>query len=125
MTTATAKADRVSVNRAPKGGAVSPINGLFYKGGQFMPMATTGFMAGPAKLEGSSRQVAWATRLRDEALAKLDLALINANALLSVADRTEAPAIRSACRTLAIVRHAVKCERSAAAIIDNRMAAFS
>jgi hypothetical protein len=123
MTTATAKADRVNINRAPRGGAVSPINGLYYKGGQFMPMAAAGFVAGPAKLEGSSRQVAWATRLRNEGLAKLDGALMDANALLAVASRKEAPAIRSACRTLAITRHCLKAQRSAVAIIDGRLMA--
>ncbi len=122
MTTTTRKADRFS-NRAPKGGAVSPINGLFYKGGQFMPMATIGFNAGPVRLMGSSRQVAWANRLRAEALAKLDLAIANANALLTVATRKEAPVVRSALRTLAITRHTVKATRSAATIIGWRQAA--
>ena len=122
MTTSTAKADRFS-NRAPRGGMVSPVNGIFYKGGRFMPMATSGLKSGPVKLEGSTRQVAWATRLRDEGLAKLDKALVEANALLSVATRKEAPAIRSACRTLAITRHSLKAQRSAAAIIDGRLMA--
>jgi hypothetical protein len=117
MTTTTLKADRVSINRAPKGGMVSPINGLFYKGGQFMPAATAGFNAGPATLEGSSRQVAWATRLRDEALVKVDDMLATAHELLKVAAWDEAPAIRAACRDLAITRHLVKAEKSAAKII--------
>jgi hypothetical protein len=123
MTTTTPKADRVSINRAPKGGAGSPINGLFYKGGRFMPLATAGFNAGPVTLMGSSRQVAWANRLRAEALAKLDDAIANANALLTVATRKEAPAVRSALRTLAITRHTVKATRSAATIIEWRTAA--
>jgi hypothetical protein len=37
MTTTTSKTDRI-YNRAPKGGAISPVNSRFYKGGQFMPM---------------------------------------------------------------------------------------
>ena len=123
MTTPTPKADRVSINRAPKGGAVSPINGLYYKGGQFMPLAAAGFNAGPVALMGSTRQVAWANRLRAEALAKLDDAIANANALLTVATRQQATAVRSALRTLAVTRHAVKATRSAATIIGWRQAA--
>ncbi len=121
MTSPAPKADRFP-NRAPKGGAVSPVNGLFYAGGQFMPMAVAGLTTGPVRLEGSTRQVAWATRLRDVRLARLDAVLAHANALLSVAPREEAPAIRAARRTVAIARHNLKCERSAAAIIDRRNA---
>jgi hypothetical protein len=90
---------------------------LFYKGGQFMPTATAGMVAAPAKLEGSSRQVAWASRLRNEGLAKLDAMLTDVNAALKVAARHEAPALRTVARTLATTRLLVKNERSAARII--------
>lgn len=36
MTTTTTTTGRI-LNRAPKGGEISPVNGRFYKGGQFMP----------------------------------------------------------------------------------------
>jgi hypothetical protein len=48
MTSPTPKADRF-INRAPRGGMVSPINNRFYKGGQFMPMAIVEVVAAPAR----------------------------------------------------------------------------
>jgi hypothetical protein len=120
--TTTPKANRFS-NRAPKGGAVSPVNGLFYAGGQFMPMVALVVELKPAPLAGSSRQVAWANRLRREALANLDDE-INARLLfLASPRRTVAAEYRPIVRRLLIARHALMTERSASAVIDRRMVA--
>ncbi len=121
MTSPTAKADRIGINRAPRGGAISPVNGMFYRGGQFMPMAVPGLAAGPARVEGSGRQVAWATRLKREELARLDRSLVEVNELLADSPREEKQAVRAIARKLAIARHLVSRERSAAAIIEGRV----
>jgi hypothetical protein len=117
MTTTTQKTDRFS-NRAPKGGAVSPVNGQFYLGGQFMPVVATPVVARPATLEGSTRQVAWANRLRVDALASLDDE-INAR-LLFLASPKDAKSVRPAIKQLLIARHNLKAERSAAKVIERR-----
>jgi hypothetical protein len=117
MTTATAKTDRFA-NRAPKGGAISSVNGQYYLGGQFMPMVAVVVEAKPAKLEGSSRQVAWANRLRREELASLDDE-INAR-LLFLANPKDARDVRPAIKRLLIARHNLMTERSAAKVIDRR-----
>lgn len=117
MTTTTTKADRFS-NRAPRGGAVSPVNGQFYLGGQFMPMVAVVVEVKPAVLEGSSRQVVWANRLRRETLARLEDE-INAR-LLSLGSPKEAKAVRPAIKRLLVARHGLMTERSAAKVIDRR-----
>jgi hypothetical protein len=114
----TRNADTANINRAPRGGAVSLVNGLFYLGGQFMPMAVEPVRLMPAPLAGSVRQVAWANRLRREALASLDDE-INAR-LIGLGDRKETRAYRPAVRRLLIARHALWTERSASAVIDRR-----
>jgi hypothetical protein len=118
MTTPTTKADRVNINRAPRGGAVSPVNGLFYLGGQFMPMAAGIVEYKPVPLVGSVRQVAWANRLRREALGRLDDE-INAR-LLFLASPKDARTVRPAIRRLMVARHALMVERSASVVIDRR-----
>ena len=115
MTTSTTKAERFS-NRAPKGGAVSPVNGQYYLGGQFMPMVASIAEVKPALLVGSSRQVAWANRLRRDELARLDDE-IHAR-LLFLASPKEAKAVRPAVRRLLIARHVLMIERSASIVID-------
>jgi hypothetical protein len=72
MTTTTPKADRYS-DRAPRGGAISPIIGQWYAGGQWMRMTAevVEVSAKTAPLAGRTRQVAWANRLRTQALATL------------------------------------------------------
>jgi hypothetical protein len=117
MTTTTIKADRFS-NRAPKGGAVSPVNGQFYKGGQFMPMVSTPVVVRPATLEGSTRQVAWANRLRCDALVSLQEE-IDARLLFLNSPKT-AKGVRPAIKRLLIARHALTVERSAARVIERR-----
>ncbi len=124
MTTAVNRADRFS-NRAPKGGAVSPINGLFYRGGQFMPMAPAEFKPGLPALDGSTAQVLWASRLRREELARLDAELARVVGLLDAATRREAAAARAEARRLAVARHGLMAERSASAVIDRRAAAIA
>jgi hypothetical protein len=122
MTDATIKTDRFS-NRAPKGGAVSLVNGQFYLGGQFMPMvakveSTTDTMpAKPATLEGSTRQVAWANRLR-AALANLNDE-ISARLLFLNSPKT-ASEVRPAIKQLLITRHGLMTERSALRVIERR-----
>jgi len=117
MNTAATKTDRFS-NRAPRGGAVSLVNGLYYKGGQFMPMASTPVETKPAPLAGSTRQVAWANRLRVVALANLDDE-IHAR-LMGLSNAKEAKTVRPAIKRLLIARHRLVTERSAATVIDRR-----
>lgn len=120
-TTATAKADRF-INRAPKGGAVSSVNGQWYAGGQFMPMVAKVEVEAPkpAPMVGSSRQVAWANRLRREALAVL-ADEINVRRLFVADPRgTDVKATRAGLRRLLIEEHKLMGERSAAAVIDRR-----
>ena len=119
MTTTTPKADRFS-NRAPKGGAVSPVNNQFYKGGQFMPMLSTPAEVKPVALEGSSRQVAWANRIRTVALASLNDE-IQARLLFLNGPKTDA-SVRTAIKALLITRHGLMTERSAAKVIERREA---
>jgi hypothetical protein len=121
MQTITAnKADRVNINRAPKGGAVSTVNGRFYAGGQFMPMVAEVVEVKPAPLAGSSRQVAWANRLRRQALANLDDEINARMPSVIGRSRTEAAEYRPIVRRLMIARHALMTERSAANVIDRR-----
>jgi hypothetical protein len=117
MTTATIKTDRFS-NRAPKGGAISAVNGQFYLGGQFMPMVAEVVEVKPATLEGSSRQIAWANRLRREALANLNDE-INARLLFLNSPKT-AKEVRPAIKGLLIARHTLMNEKSASKVIERR-----
>jgi hypothetical protein len=119
MTNATTLTDRFS-NRAPKGGAVSPINGLFYAGGQFMPMVADVVEVKPASLEGSSRQVLWAARLRREELANLEDEIHARILFLASPIRAEVAANRKAVKPLLIARHKLMTERSAAKLIERR-----
>jgi hypothetical protein len=120
MTDTSIKADRFS-NRAPKGGAVSLVNGQFYLGGQFMPMVATTVPVKPATLEGSARQVVWANRLRREALASLsDEIHVRTIFLNESKTEVEARIYRTAVKPLLIARHDLMTERSAASIIDRR-----
>jgi hypothetical protein len=121
-TTAATKADRFA-NRAPKGGAVSPVNGLFYAGGRFMPMVVAEFKSGPVALMGSFRQVAWANRIRRDELGRLDDEIAARLPALAGPRRSEAAGYRPVIRNLLIARHALMAERSAAAVIDRRMVA--
>lgn len=121
MTTASIKADRFA-NRAPKGGAVSPVNGRFYAGGQFMPMVAEVVEMKPAKLEGSSRQVVWADRLRREELARLDEELTVRRLMLADRKVIDGAGVRRAIRRDSIARHRLMSERSASAVIDRRAA---
>jgi hypothetical protein len=119
MTTTTTKADRVNINRAPKGGAVSTVNGRFYAGGQFMPMVAVVVEPKPAPLAGSSRQVAWANRLRRELLVNLEAEIAVRVEFLNEG-HAEAKAIRATLRKMLVVRHGLMTERSAANVIDRR-----
>ena len=56
MTSTTRQTDRL-INRAPKGGAISPINGRFYKGGQFMPMAGAEIKPTRVEIKGATYEV--------------------------------------------------------------------
>ena len=121
MTTATpATADRIA-NRAPKGGAVSAVNGRFYRGGWFMPMVAEVVEVKPAVLEGSARQVAWAARLRKEALARLALDL-ECRRMSLAHPRMDGKGVRQAIRRDALLLHRLTVERSAVRIIDRRAA---
>lgn len=113
------RADRI-VNRAPRGGAVSTVNNQYYAGGQFMPMAPAGFNPTPAPLAGSSRMVPWATRLRREAIARLDDEIYVARLFLETPGLVRPAAVRARVRTLLVARHGLLVERSAAAILDRR-----
>jgi hypothetical protein len=110
------KADRFY--RAPKGGMVSTVNGRFYKGGQFIPLFSNPVEVKPVPLEGSTRQVLWAGRLRSQAIARLEDE-IHARRLF-LADSRTAKAVRPAIRKLLITRHNLMTERSAAKVIDRR-----
>jgi hypothetical protein len=119
MTTSTTKADRVNINRAPKGGGVSTVNGQFYAGGQFMPMVAVVVEVKPAPLAGSTRQVAWANRLRAAALKNLNDEIAVRVAFLNEG-HVESRAIRATLKRLMVTRHNLMTERSAAAVIDRR-----
>lgn len=122
MTNTTRQTDAI-INRAPKGGAVSLVNGLFYKGGQFMPMAEAHkvySLGRPAKLEGSVRQVLWATRLRNEAITRLEEQLFCFRLDLASPKPFDAVATRQAIRRDELARHSLMTERSAASVIDRR-----
>jgi hypothetical protein len=112
----TPKADRFY--RAPKGGMVSTVNGQFYKGGQFIPLSSNPVEVKPVPLEGSTRQVLWASRLRSQAIARLEDE-IHAR-LLFLASPKDAPTVRPAIKRLLIARHGLMTERSAAKVIDRR-----
>jgi hypothetical protein len=124
MTTTTPKADRFS-NRAPKGGAVSAVNGMFYLGGTFMPMVPAHkiyTLATPAPLVGSVRQVAWANRLRRDELARLEDEISARLLFLASPVKAESIASRKAVRPLLIARHRLMVERSASVVIASRTA---
>lgn len=122
MTTTTATTDRI-INRAPKGGAVCPISGRFYRGGQFMPLAPADVVVKPAALEGSSRQVAWAERLRKAELARLAEEIATRRLFLSDKQAVDAAGVRRAIRRDEVARFNLLNIRSAAAIIDRRVMA--
>jgi hypothetical protein len=119
MNTTTKTTDTVNINRAPKGGAVSTVNGQFYLGGQFMPMVAVVVEVRPAPLAGSSRQVAWANRLRAAALVNLD-AEIAVRQLFLAEGHAESKAIRATLKRLIVTRHGLYTERSAGAVIERR-----
>ncbi len=93
--------------RAPKGGCT--VNGKFYAGGQFClpynPADPHGLNSKPVRLTGSSRQVAWAFRLRKEAIARLDAQLA---------------ASRKSVKPLLIIRHFLVNEADATFFINAR-----
>jgi hypothetical protein len=119
-TTTTAKTDRYD-NRAPRGGAVSPVNGQWYAGGRWMPRVAEVVEIKPATLEGSSRQVMWANRLRKQALAavqdEIDARLLFLNSPI----RAEVVANRKALKGFLVARHKLMTERSAARLIEARV----
>jgi hypothetical protein len=120
MITTKTSTDRI-INRAPKGGAISPVNNQFYLGGQFMPCVSIPAEAGPVKLTGSVRQVSWATRLRDQALANLnDEINVRLLFLAEAKTETEAKVYRQDVKPLLIARHSLMTERSAARVIERR-----
>ena len=119
MTTTTQTTDRI-LNRAPKGGMVSSVNGLFYKGGQFVPMLSTSTPVKPTPLAGSTRQVAWANRLRTQALANLNDEIHARRLFLN--SKKDAKVVRPVVRKLLIARHKLMTERSAANVIASHVA---
>jgi hypothetical protein len=109
-------------NRAPRGGAISSVNGRWYAGGQFLPAVADPATANkPAALVGSSRQVAWATRLRDAALAAKDAELAGLLFALTAGKPAWALLVRDEYRTGLAERHAMVRETSAAKWIDRRV----
>jgi hypothetical protein len=122
MTTTTKSTDRI-INRAPRGGAISPVNGRFYAGGQFMPMVAEVVELKPAPLAGSSRQVAWANRLRREELARLEDEIAARLLFLNSPIRAEVRENRKALRGFLAARHNLMAERSAARVIESRTGA--
>lgn len=119
MTSTSKNADTVNINRAPKGGAVSSVNGRFYAGGQFMPMTATIVEVKPAPLSGSSRQIPWATRIRAAALVNLD-AEIQVRRLFLAEGHADSRAIRATLKRLIVTRYGLMTERSAGAVIERR-----
>jgi hypothetical protein len=119
MTTTTGKTDRFA-NRGPRGGAISPVNGRFYAGGRFIPMAVAEFKPSPAALMGSTRQVAWANRLRREELARLEDEIAARLLFLGSPIRAEVRGNRKALRGFLAARHKLMAERSAARVIEAR-----
>lgn len=107
-------------NRAPRGGAVSPVNGQFYAGGQFMPMVAEVVEIKPAPLAGSSRQVLWAERLRRQALARLEDEIHVRMLILADPHGADLTATRRGVKRLLIARHGLMTETSAARVIDRR-----
>jgi hypothetical protein len=126
MTTATTRKADIHVNRAPKGGAISPVNGRFYLGGQFMPMVAAEkaekaeTVNKPAPMVGSVRQVAWANRLRSEALVALDAEIHVRRLFIAGPVRSQADDARKAIKPFLVARHTLMTERSAASVIDRR-----
>lgn len=116
-TTSTTKADRYS-NRAPKGGAVSPVNGLWYQGGRWMPCVTDASAPNPVPLSGATRQVPWAARLRRAELARIEDQIAGLRGGLESISRKAAVESRGLIRALSIEHHVLMVERSASAIID-------
>ena len=114
----TANKDRF--RRAAKGGEVSMVNLKFYKGGQFMPLAReeVQLLTNPARLEGSSRQIAWATRIRSEMLAVAETRLAE---LLTGMDQVKPgfrPFFQAEVQKLTVTRHRILTQTDASAFID-------
>jgi hypothetical protein len=123
MNTATTRKADINANRAPKGGAISPVNGQFYAGGQFMPMVAAEKVETidkPAPMVGSTRQVAWANRLRREALAVLEDEINVRRLFIAGPFKGQAADARQSIRPYLIARHRLMTERSAASVIDRR-----
>jgi len=112
--------------RAAKGGVT--IGGKFYKGGQFCPDSLSDDMVAlmtcpasplkPVKLMGSSRQTAWATRLRAEKLAIVEARMV---AMLHEVGREKGIGVLVAAyqyKDLAATRQLLIEEPEAAVIID-------
>ena len=113
-------ADRV-YSRAPKGGAVSSVNGQFYRGGWFMPcVPALAVVTKPAPLTGSYAQVSWATGLRARKLAKIDAQLSDLIFGLSTIRPAYRPMYRPEIEALATERFRLLRTTSAVAIIDAR-----
>jgi hypothetical protein len=102
------------------GGAGATVNGKFYLGGQFMPMVAEVAEFNPAPLAGSSRQVAWANRLRREALANLDDEINARMPSVTGRNKAEAAEYRPIVRKLMVTRHNLMVESSAANVIGRR-----
>jgi hypothetical protein len=125
MMTTQAKVDRANINRAPRGGAISEVNGLFYLGGQFMPMVPAEkvwFLSKPAPLVGSVGQTAWAERLRREALVRLEDEIHVRRLFIAGPVKWQADDARKALKPFLFARHNLMTERSAASVIERRMA---
>lgn len=119
MTTTMKTTDRIA-NRAPKGGMVSSVNGRFYKGGWFMPMVAEVLEVKPAPLQGSVRQVSWANRLRAAKLARTEARLADLLTGMEKVARGFRPFFQAEVEKVAIARHRMMVETSAAAFIDAR-----
>lgn len=119
MTTTTSKTGRI-LNRASKGGEISPVNGQFYLGGQFLPTVAVVVEVKPAPLVGSSRQVMWATRLRSQALGRLAVEIATRRLFLNDAKVIDEAGVRSAIRRDEAARYGLMVERSASKIIGMR-----
>lgn len=115
--TTPAKADRYA-NRAPRGGAVSPVNGLYYRGGTWMPMVPAHISTAPAPLIGSTRQIPWANRLRDAAIARTTYRIDTLRLRMGNVPRREASAIGRKVERLEKSMGRLRAERSASRIIE-------
>lgn len=112
--------------RAPKGGMVDPVSGVYYRGGCFMrkydgPQLARA--ASPAPLAGSSRQVSWATRLRNTWLSRLDAKLTALRGRLETAGRKDGAGIRAEIKRVEGKRFRLWSETCAATIVGRHVAA--